>query len=155
MLDAAAKAPRGRASDILGRKSRDLHVIGPGETVYDAIAKMNDCRIGALLVMDGPKMVGILSERDYARKVILLGRASRETRVEEIMTAQVVSVPSSASLAECMQAATERGIRHLPVVDDGTVVGMLSLGDLVRELLEQQAETIESLNSFIGGNYPT
>jgi signal-transduction protein with cAMP-binding, CBS, and nucleotidyltransferase domain len=132
-----------------------IHAIGPKDTVYDAIAKMCDTRVGALLVMEGDNLLGIVSERDYARKVILQGRASKETLVEEIMTSQVISVDPQASLAECMQVVTRHSIRHLPVVGQGRVAGVLSTGDLVRELLDQQAETIHSLNSFIGSDYPT
>ncbi|MBP6764808.1 MAG: CBS domain-containing protein [Rubrivivax sp.] len=147
--------PRGTAADILATKPAVVHAIAPGDTVYDAVAKMNDCRVGALLVMDGPRLVGILSERDYARKIILLGRLSKETKVEEIMVAKVICVEPSATLAECMRVVTEYVIRHLPVVKDGQVLGMLSTGDLVRALLEQQAETIQKLNSFIGSDYPS
>jgi signal-transduction protein with cAMP-binding, CBS, and nucleotidyltransferase domain len=149
------RAPRGSASDILESKGRAIHAIGPKDTVYDAIARMCDMRVGALLVMEGDTLLGIVSERDYARKVILQGRASKETPVEEIMTSQVISVDPQASLAECMQIVTRHSIRHLPVVGDGRVAGVLSTGDLVRELLDQQAQTIHSLNSFIGSDYPT
>ncbi len=149
------RAPRGTAADILETKGPVVHAIGPRDTVYDAIAKMCDTRVGALLVMEGETLLGILSERDYARKVILQGRASKETRVEEIMTSQVITVDPEASLAECMQVVTRHAIRHLPVVGKGRVAGVLSTGDLVRTLLEQQAETIHSLNSFIGSDYPT
>lgn len=149
------RAPRGNAADILATKGRVVHAIGPKETVYNAIAKMCETRVGALLVMEGETLLGIVSERDYARKVILQGRASKETRVEEIMTAKVVSVDPEATLAECMQVVTRHAIRHLPVVGNGRVAGVLSTGDLVRELLDQQAETIQSLNSFIGSDYPT
>lgn len=157
MLDrpTGLRAPRGNAADILESKARVIHAIGPKDTVYDAIAKMCDTRVGALLVMDGDNLLGIVSERDYARKVILQGRASKETLVEEIMTSQVVSVDPQASLAECMQVVTRHSIRHLPVVGNGLVAGVLSTGDLVRELLDQQAQTIHSLNSFIGSDYPT
>ena len=140
---------------MLARKGTEVHAVDPRASVYDAVAKMHECRVGALLVMDGPKMVGIISERDYARKIILLGRASKETRVEEIMTPDVISISPRSTLAECMQIATQRSSRHLPVLDNGQVVGLVSLGDLVRELLEQQADTIQSLNSFIGSDYPT
>lgn len=149
------RAPRGNASDVLESKGRTVHAIGPQDTVFDAIAKMCDTHVGALLVMEGEQLLGIVSERDYARKVILQGRASKETRVEEIMTRQVVSVDPEASLAECMQVVTRHSIRHLPVVGHGRVAGVLSTGDLVRVLLDQQAETIQSLNTFIGSDYPT
>jgi len=149
------RAPRGTAADILAAKGSAAHAIGPKDSVYDAVAKMCEMRVGALLVTEGDSLRGIISERDYARKVILQGRASKETRVEEIMTSQVVCVDPQASLAECMQVVTRHSIRHLPVVDQGRVAGVLSTGDLVRVLLEQQAETIQSLHSFIGSDYPT
>lgn len=157
MLDrpTGLRAPRGNAADILESKGSVIHAISPKETVYDAIAKMCDARVGALLVTEGDNLLGIVSERDYARKVILQGRASKETLVEEIMTSQVISVDPQASLAECMQVVTRHSIRHLPVVGNGRVAGVLSTGDLVRELLDQQAQTIHSLNSFIGSDYPT
>ena len=157
MLKESQQLPtlRGTAADILKAKSPVIHAIAPTATVYDAIAKMCEARVGALLVMDGPKLLGILSERDYARKVILLVRASKETRVEEIMTTNVISVESTARLGQCMQVVTQHSIRHLPVVDQDHVAGVLSTGDLVRSLLEQQADTIQSLKSFIGSDYPS
>ena len=150
MLKESQQLPtlRGTAADILKAKSPVIHAIAPTATVYDAIAKMCEARVG-------PKLLGILSERDYARKVILLGRASKETRVEEIMTTNVISVESTARLGQCMQVVTQHSIRHLPVVDQGHVAGVLSTGDLVRSLLEQQADTIQSLKSFIGSDYPS
>ena len=147
--------PRGTAADMLATKGHVVHAIEPDACVFDAIAKMNDVRAGALLVMKDDRLVGIVSERDYARKVILLGRASKETAVHEIMTPQVRTVAPSTSLQECMQVVTDHAIRHLPVVDGTRVVGVLSIGDLVREVLAQQAETIQNLNSFIGSDYPS
>lgn len=146
---------RGTAADMLQVKGYAIYSIGPRQTVYEAIAEMTDKRAGALLVIDGGRLVGIVSERDYTRKVILLGRASKETRVEEIMTAEVLTVNPQSTLGHCMQVVTEHGIRHLPVVEGDRVVGVLSIGDLVRAVLEQQAETIQSLNSYIGSDYPT
>ena len=109
MLKESQQLPtlRGTAADILKAKSPVIHAIAPTATVYDAIAKMCEARVGALLVMDGPKLLGILSERDYARKVILLGRASKETRVKEIMTTNVISEESTARLGQCMQVVTQ------------------------------------------------
>jgi CBS domain-containing protein len=109
-----------------------VHAIGPKDTVYDAVAKMCDCPRRCAAGDGRRHLVGILSERDYARKVILQGRASKETRVEEIMTGQVICVDPQASLAECMQVVTRHSIRHLPVVGHGRVAGVLSTGDLVR-----------------------
>ncbi len=145
---------KGTAADMLEAKGKLVHAVTAEETVYEAIFKMNECRVGALLVMKGQTLVGIVSERDYTRKVILLGRASKDTRVEDIMSAPVITVTPQASLSECMHVMTQHSIRHLPVVEDGQVVGVLSIGDLVRSVVAQQAETIVSLSSFIGGDYP-
>jgi len=105
--------------------------------------------------MEGERLLGILSERDYTRKVILRGRASRETRVDEIMTEDVITVDADTTLGECLQLVTDRGIRHLPVTDGDRVIGLVSIGDLVRAVVAQQAETINSLKSYIGSDYPT
>lgn len=147
--------PHGNALDVLVSKGATIHSIAPDATVYEAVARMDQLRVGALIVMnDDHQLVGIISERDYTRKVMLLGRASRDTRVDEIMTANVITVTPSTGLGDCLRVVTERRIRHLPVVDGGRVVGMLSIGDLVRACLDQQAETIQSLNTFITGGYP-
>ena len=146
---------QGTVADMLAFKGTTIHAIAPDATVYDAIAKMDERRVGALLVMRGDRLVGVISERDYTRKVILLGRASKETLVEEIMSSNVISVRPGMSLGECLKLVTDRGIRHLPVVKNDKVVGLLSIGDLVRAVVAQQAETISSLKSFIGSDYPT
>ena len=146
----------GTVADMLAFKGTTIHAVAPDATVYDAIVLMDERRVGALLVMRGEQLVGVISERDYTRKVILLGRASKETQVEEIMSSNVISVQPDMSLGECLKLVTDRGIRHLPVLDKaGKVVGLLSIGDLVRAVVAQQAETITSLKSFIGGDYPT
>ena len=144
----------GTVADMLAFKGTTIHAVAPDATVYDAIAKMDERRVGALLVMRGEQLVGVISERDYTRKVILRGRASQATPVEEIMSANVISVRPDMSLGECLQLVTDRGIRHLPVVENDRVVGLLSIGDLVRAVVAQQAETISSLKSFIGSDYP-
>jgi CBS domain-containing protein len=146
---------RGNVADMLAYKSSVVHAVAPETTVLDAIAQMDSKRVGALLVMQGEKLVGILSERDYTRKVILLGRASKDTPVSDIMTANVIVVHPEMGLGECLRIVTDHGIRHLPVVENDKVVGVLSIGDLVRAVVAQQAETITSLKSFIGGDYPT
>ncbi len=146
---------RGTVADLLALKGTVVHAIGPAETVYAAIHKMTECRAGALPVMDGTRLVGIISERDYTRKGILQGRASNETRVDEIMSAKVITVGPETRLGDCMKVVTDHGIRHLPVVDGDRVVGLLSIGDLVRAVVQQQAEVIQSLKSFIGSDYPT
>jgi CBS domain-containing protein len=137
------------AAQLLGRKPRDLHSIVPDAPVLEAIRQMAECSIGALLVMQGEKLVGIVSERDYARKVILMGRSSADTPVRAIMTAQVHTVDPGMSAQQCMQIMTDKRVRHLPVVEGGRVVGMLSIGDLVRAVLAEQAQTIEQLENYI------
>jgi CBS domain-containing protein len=146
---------RGTAADLLEIKGTVVHTIGPQETVHAAVYKMTQCKVGALVVMDGSKLVGMISERDYTRKGILMGRASKETRVEEIMSPEVITVALDTSLGQCMQIVTTHGIRHLPVVKDHQVMGLLSIGDLVSAVLVQQAETINSLTTYIGSDYPS
>jgi len=145
----------GTVADMLAQKSPVVHAVSPETTVLDAIAQMDAKRVGALLVMQGEKLAGIVSERDYTRKVILLGRTSRDTLVAEIMTTAVIVVHPQTSLGECLKLVTDNGIRHLPVIEDARVVGVLSSGDLVRAVVAQQAETIAGLKSFIGGDCPT
>ncbi|HAJ75690.1 MAG TPA: histidine kinase [Gammaproteobacteria bacterium] len=121
----------------------------PDATVYDAIQMMADKKAGALLVMQGGALKGIISERDYAREVILKGRSSRETRVEEIMTGKVISVTSSESVEVSLAIMTKHQIRHLPIVDDDRVVGVVSIGDLVKDIISDQQSTIEQLENYI------
>ena len=147
---------RGTVADMLALKGTTIHAIAPDATVYEAIELMDERRVGALLVMRGEQLLGVISERDYTSKVILKGRASKETLVEEIMSSGVISVRSDTSLGDCLKVVTDRRIRHLPVLDAaGKVLGVLSIGDLVRAVVAQQAETISSLKSFIGSDYPT
>ncbi len=135
---------------ILDRKdNNDICSIRPDASVYDAIKLMADRRVGALLVMTGPELQGVISERDYAREVILKGRASRDTRVDEIMTTKVISVPSSEAVDSALNLMTDNHIRHLPVVDDGLVVGIASLGDIVKDIMSDQRATIEQLQNYI------
>lgn len=146
----------GTAADMLALKGATIYSVAPDATVYEAIERMDEWHVGALLVMRGEELVGIVSERDYTRKVILRGRASNETRVEEIMSTGVITLRSDTSLGDCLRVVTERRIRHLPVVDAaGKVVGVLSIGDLVRAVVAQQAETINTLKLYIGSDYPT
>jgi len=134
---------------LLDQKPKGIYSVGPGDPVLTAIKKMAEHHVGALLVMTGDKLVGIVSERDYARKVVLLGRSSEETRVEAIMTAKVVSVTPKQDAHDCMRLMTDMRIRHLPVVSGDRVLGVLSIGDLVRAVIEEQERTIADLESYI------
>jgi CBS domain-containing protein len=134
---------------LLDRKGRALFSIEPEDPVLEAIRMMADKHVGALLVMRGAELAGILSERDYARKVVLLGRSSAETPVWQIMTSPVITVSPDSSIQDCMRLMTDHRIRHLPVVDLGRVVGMISIGDLVKAVIEQQQKTIEQLETYI------
>jgi len=134
---------------LLDRKGRALFSIEPEDPVLEAIRMMADHHVGALLVMRGTELAGILSERDYARKVVLLGRSSAETPVWQIMTSPVMTVSPDNSVQDCMRLMTERRIRHLPVMEGGRVVGMVSIGDLVKAVIEEQQQTIEQLETYI------
>jgi CBS domain-containing protein len=134
---------------LLDQKPKGIYSVAPGDPVLTAIRKMAEHHIGALLVMNGEKLAGIVSERDYARKVVLLGRSSTETKVESIMTAKVVTVTPKQDAHDCMRLMTDMRIRHLPVVSGERVVGVLSIGDLVRAVIEEQERTIADLESYI------
>ncbi len=138
-------------NQLLDGKGRDILSIHPDAPVLEAIRKMAEHGVGALLVMKDGRMVGILSERDYARKVILKGRSSADTAVSEIMTAEVQTVGPERSVHGCMKAMTDARIRHLPVLEDGAVVGMLSIGDLVKAVIEDQQQEIAQLQQYIAG----
>jgi CBS domain-containing protein len=140
-----------RVKHLLARKGQDVWYVDAEQPVLEAIQIMADRHVGALPVLRAGELVGLVSERDYARKVILLGRSSDETPVWQIMSSPVVTVPPGESVKRCMEIMTERRIRHLPVVDGGTMVGMISIGDLVRAVIEEQQETIEHLEKFIAG----
>jgi CBS domain-containing protein len=134
---------------LLDQKPKAIYSVGPDEPVLAAIRKMAEHHVGALLVMTGDKLDGIVSERDYARKVVLLGRSSEETLVSAIMTSRVISVTPKQDAHDCMRLMTDKRIRHLPVVSGDRVVGVLSIGDLVRAVIEEQERTIADLESYI------
>ena len=134
---------------LLEGKSADVFSISPDAAVIDAIRMMAERRVGALLVMEGARLAGIISERDYARKVVLQGRSSKDTPVRDIMTSQVVTVTPSDSTDRCMELVTNSRIRHLPVLDGDQVVGVLSIGDLVKAVIEMQRQDIDQLQRYI------
>lgn len=140
-----------RVKDILGVKGNDVWSIEPGASVYDAMKLMADKEVGALMVIDGTKLVGIVSERDYARKVILHGRSSKSTEVKEIMTTHVLYARPEQHIEECMALMTEKRVRHLPVMDEGRLVGVISIGDLVKSIITEQKFIIEQLERYISG----
>ncbi len=136
---------------LLDRKGRHIISVNPEDSVLDAIRLMAEKSIGSLVVMKDQELLGIMSERDYARKVIIKGKSSESTAVSEIMTVNVFTTSSSATVNECMSLMTEKKIRHLPVVEDNTVIGMISIGDLVEAIIADQQEEIEQLEHYISG----
>ena len=140
---------------ILKEKGGRIWSVAPDSTVYDALAMMADKQVGALLVVFEDVLVGIASERDYARKVILQGKSSKTTLVRDIMTGDPITVTPRHSVDECMRIMTHHHIRHLPVLDESKLVGVVSIGDLVNAIIAEQAHTIGQLHTYIGGNYPS
>ena len=136
---------------LLDAKGRDVWTIGPDATVYEALQLLAEKNVGALVVVEGDKVCGIMSERDYARKIILVDRDSRSTLVREIMTAEVRTVTRNETVSECMSAMTEHHIRHLPVVEDERLVGLISVGDVVKSVMAEQAFLIQQLEQYITG----
>ena len=136
-------------AQLLKHKGNNIYSVDPDAPVLEAIRLMADYGVGALLVMQGQQLVGVVSERDYARKVILKDRSSSETVVRQIMSSPVLTVRPDQSVRECMQIVTDKRVRHLPVVEGERVVGVLSIGDLVRSALEEQQKTIEELEQYI------
>lgn len=136
---------------LLQSKGHNVWSTTPETSVYDALQLMADKNVGALVVMDGERLAGIFSERDYARKVILKGKTSRELSVADIMTTDVVSVRPEQTIVDCMELMTDRHIRHLPVLDAGRVAGVISIGDVVKSIISDQKDTINHLEDYITG----
>lgn len=134
---------------ILQGKGHEVWSIGPDASVYDAIEMMAAKEVGALVVMEGESLVGVLSERDYARKVVLEGRSSKGTKIRDIMTTRVAYARPEQSVQDCMAMMTEKRVRHLPVMDGEKVLGMISIGDLVKSIIEEQQHVIEQLEQYI------
>jgi CBS domain-containing protein len=134
---------------LLAAKGRDVYSIGPNAKVIEALQLMAQKDIGALVVMDGGRIVGMISERDYARKVTLHGKSSEDIPVRDIMTAEVITVDPARTVEECMGLVTQRRIRHLPVCEEGRLIGLVSIGDLVKEVIADQEQTIKQLESYI------
>ena len=136
---------------LLQDKGDDVYTIAPAAPVLEAIQRMAERRVGALVVMDGGQLAGIVSERDYARKVILQGRSSAQTAVADIMSPQPLTVSPDTDVFDCMRLCTERRVRHLPVVEGERVIGVISIGDLVKAVIDEQAEELAQLQRYIAG----
>jgi CBS domain-containing protein len=138
-------------TDVLKRKGRDVWTVSSDSTVYDALQEMADKNVGALMVVDGDNLVGVFSERDYARKIILHGKASKDTLVKEIMSSEVFWVGPDQTIGACMQLMTDKRVRHLPVLDGGRLVGVISIGDVVKAIISEQEFAIQQLEQYIIG----
>jgi CBS domain-containing protein len=139
---------------VLRRKGSEVWSVSPDAPVFEAVLRMSQARVGALPVLDRGKLVGIISERDYARKVVLEGRSSNDTLVREIMTRPVITVAPTATVDECMQLMTDHRVRHLPVLDQQRIVGVISTGDLVQWIISVHEVTVDQINNYISGRYP-
>jgi CBS domain-containing protein len=143
----------GTISAILSQKSGEIFSVTPDMTVHDAVAMMDEKNVGALLVMKGSKLVGMLSERDYTRKVMLRGKKSADTKVSEIMSSKLTVAHPNEGVEECLRVMTDKRFRHLPVLDGEKVVGVISIGDLVKHVISCQSATIAHLENYISGGY--
>ncbi len=143
----------GSISAILGQKKKEIFSIAPDATVFEAIQMMDAKNVGALLVVAGGELRGIISERDYTRKVFLRGKHSRETRVDEIMSSNLTTTQPNEPVENCLRMMTEKHIRHLPVVEEGKLTGVISIGDLVKHVIASQSATIAHLENYIQGGY--
>lgn len=139
---------------VLKQKSQDVWHVSPEACVYDAIEMMAHKHVGALLVVSEGQLLGVVSERDYARKVILEGKSSKQTQVKEIMASPAICVTPEQTVENCMRIMTDKHIRHLPVVEDGSILGVVSIGDLVKWMISAQKQTISQLNDYITNKYP-
>ncbi len=144
----------GTVHDILQSKHGETLTTRPEDSVYDAIRLMGEKNVGALVVMEGGEVVGIVSERDYSRKVALQGRTSRDTSVGDILSRPAITVGDSDCIEKCMELMTQNRIRHLPVVEAGRLIGVVSMGDLVNWVIQSQRSTIQQLHGYIAGEYP-
>lgn len=143
----------GTISAILAHKPRDIFTVSPDATVYEAVEMMAERNVGAVLVMKDDQLVGLFSERDYTRKVMLRGKKSRETQVAEIMSTHLTVIPPTEPVERCLRLMTEKRFRHLPVVDGEKVIGVISIGDLVKYVIDCQSAAIEHLETYIQGGY--
>ncbi|HEV2965485.1 MAG TPA: CBS domain-containing protein [Chthoniobacterales bacterium] len=143
----------GNIGAVLGQKQSEIFSVTPDTCVDDAVRMMDEKNVGALLVMKGNKLVGMLSERDYTRKVMLRGKKSSETKVSEIMSTNLTVTSPNEGVEECLRAMTDKRFRHLPVLDGGKVIGVVSIGDLVKHVIASQSATIAHLESYISGGY--
>lgn len=141
----------GKVKDLLKRKGTTTYSVAPDTIILDALRLMSEKNVGALLIMDGDQLVGIFSERDYARKIILKGRTSLDTVVSEIMADELVTVSPEEGIDQCMALMSDKRVRHLPVLDEGRVVGLVSIGDVVKHIIEEQDVYIEHLRLYMAG----
>jgi CBS domain-containing protein len=139
----------GNVNNILQKKGNAVYSVSPDSSVYDALETLEDRNLGALVVVENGKLIGVFTERDYARKVILKGRSSKETYIRDIMTERPVSVNLNTTIEQCMQLMTDKFIRHLPVMDNGQLVGVISIGDLVKYIIDEKDYIIENLRQYI------